>query len=204
MKKTVFLPHEDYRLLTTLWICTIEAIQSKIYYDFFKKRKRISQYWQIFTVNNYYFSFIYRWCQLFGTDSEPTHYKKLMTTNFLTEKLRSIGIEDREDLKNQLLRQFNLTETEHNESREEMKDIRNKYIIHRKHNPKEINNGDLSFPEIEEPLKSVKGLYSILVKILDICPTDQKNNHDLKVAEFEILSIEELINTIKNDIPEIF
>ena len=120
------------------------------YRSLLKYKDEFSQKYWIFVFNNSFDMSILEWCKVFGTDSEPTHWKKLVEEH------------DHDNFREGLLKHINLTDPEWDRYWREVKDYRNNLITHFRKDPKIIR-----YPSLDNIINSTFYYYEWLVKKLE-------------------------------------
>ena len=118
------------------------------YRSLVKYKDDFDQIYWILTFNNFFDLAILEWCKVFGTDSEPTHWKTI--------------VDDHEAFRTGLLSCIGLNESEWNRYWVEVKDYRNNIIAHFKKNPRVQQ-----YPSLDIIINSTFYYYEWLVKALD-------------------------------------
>lgn len=122
-------------------------------------KDEFEQNWWILIYNNFFDIAILEWCKVFGTDSEPTHWKNL--------------IADHDAFRQGLLSALGTDQASYAAYWETMMSYRNELLAHRFTNPSVKN-----YPTLDFALKSSFYYYSILIKMLKRYPDDLKDYYD--------------------------
>lgn len=138
-------------------------------------------YWfQIF--NNFFDVAILEWCKVFGTDSEPTHWKTI--------------VNDHASFRKGLLNCIGLDESRWSKFWQEVKDYRNNNIAHFKKTP------GLQYPSLDVIINSTFYYYNWLLKEMDKRgiiqePEDLEDYYHGCLIQAEVFS-EKAYNSTKN------
>jgi len=122
-------------------------------------KDEFEQNWWILIYNNFFDIAILEWCKVFGTDSEPTHWKNLIT--------------DHDVFRQGLLSALGTDQASYNAYWETVTSYRNKLLAHRTREPSVKN-----YPTLDFALKSSFYYYSILIQMLRSYPDDLKHYYD--------------------------
>ena len=161
--------------------------------------------WFTLTINGYYDLAVYNWGMLFGSKSEPTHYKKLITYDSTARFLSTILTKNEiceQDLYDYLLKSIGVSDAEYKRIHKQILDYRNRYLTHREHAPEEINNGDLIFPQLDNIRKSFESVYLVLVKILQFYPDAPSTTCSYPVCYLSVNSHTEIEDFIEHTFPD--
>ena len=113
------LPAYNYNVFSNVYSILNDIVYYYIAYkelhNEYQKMKGDREVW-VYTCDAYFQMAFLKWCNVFGTDKNDTHWKK-------------IGF-DVNDFKNILLSKINIGEEEWSSYREAVKDFRNNYIAH--------------------------------------------------------------------------
>jgi len=188
------------QMIRILWdgLCCI--YYRKNLYDEYRNKNTGRSDWYAITCNAYLDTAIKDWCQLFGSDKEETHYKKLLNYKNFEDKINQDGRQEnkKEVLKNILLGQAEISENEFNSFWKSSIDYRNKYYIHTVHDPEQIKDGDLSVPTLDIPLKTFSSLYLYLIELIESAKIN--NGHKIYYLKFnDSADLQKMVeNTIYN------
>lgn len=193
-KKTVYIPHTEYRLISAMYELVCDGVFYCMYKSYFDSiaesfnKKTPNHIWFIHTVNAYYDLAVSHWCKVFGSHSEPTHYYNLIETQSLVIKLLEVGIEaaDTEHLKGFLLNGCNLKAEEYDTYHQLTKEYRDRNLVHREHSPDEINDGDLYFPKLDIAKDTFLSLALLLINLAKKFPEvgDEVNSYRFLYGDF--------------------
>lgn len=203
-----FCPHEESRILNQMLNITGNGIQYIYYkklFDNLTDRVLIENHdWFILTINGYYDLAVYNWSMLFGSYSEPTHYKKLIEYKSISKylcQILSCSEINKETLHDYLLTCIGLNEAEYKKVHKKIKDYRNKYLAHRVHHPSEINDASLLFPELNVIKIALESLYLLLIKIIKYFPDNPDKNNNYHVPYLLLNSYEDIEEFAKLTFP---
>ena len=118
------------------------------YRSMVKYKDDFNQNYWIHIFNNFFDLAILEWCKVFGTDSEPTHWKTL--------------VDDHESFRKGRLKHMGLTESEWESYWTKAKNYRNNIITHFRKNPNKVKN----YPALDNIITSACYYYGWLVKAL--------------------------------------
>lgn len=203
-RKTVYLPHEEFRLLSQMNLIACEGIHNILYFRFFKKLNFPEKYttWLTCTLNSYFYISVSRWCMLFGTYSEPTHYRELLKSPIISLKLKEKTTDEitEVDLRSYLLTRANIQKDDYETYHQKMLNYRNTFSIHRYHSPEKIKEGDIVHPELETAKSSFLSITSILLEVLNTFPQNSDSVNNSKYV-YDDFSPQEIIDSINNNLP---
>ena len=198
---------EQARLINVMRIVVTECLAHIAYYLTIKNidYSLKEQDWFNYTRNAYYDLTIGNWCKLFGANSEPTHYHKLIEKKYaLRPILEQLGINPvtKENLKNFILSEMQVSKKDFDEFWEKTRDYRNRALIHHVHDPAQINDGDLDYPEIEIILKTAYPLFKNINIIAAAFPKKQDTANHYKVMYYNFANKNELFDYFKQTFPQ--
>ena len=208
-KKTVFLPHVEYRLISALYGLACDGIHYCLYKEYFDSIENEFtadshlRVWHRHTVNAYYDIAIINWCKLFGAYSEPTHYQRLLTTHALKTKLAEISIvpPDKEKLKFILLENTGVLVNEFDQYHQLTKDYRDRNLIHRENSPRKINDGDLYYPHLTTAKETFISLTLVLIKLSRKFPAMQDGVNFYKFIYDDFDNKKQICDLINKSMP---
>ncbi|HAT9402036.1 hypothetical protein SDC32_11690 [Legionella pneumophila serogroup 8] len=205
-----FCPLEESRILSQMINITGNGIQYIYYkklFDTLADKVLVENHdWFMLTVNGYYDLAVYNWSMLFGSHSEPTHYKKLIEYKNISEylsKILSCSEVNKKNLQDYILNCMGLTEKEYKKIHRKIKDYRDRYLAHREHHPSKINNDDLVFPETNVIKKALESLYLLLIKIIKYFPNTPDKNNNRYVSYLLLNSYEDIEEFAKLTFPKL-
>lgn len=191
-KTIYYLPHDEYRLISAMYDITTDGLYSAYYKrylddqrEFIKSQPRLIV-WYNRTRNAYYDQAISNWCKIFGSWSEPTHYYKLLEIPLFVTKLKEIfNIKEKNDLKHMIVNNVNMEEFKLYHSK--TKDYRDRYLIHREHSPKQIEDDELGYPNLDVPIKTFCSIALFLIRLTKSFPQEKldSNQYALIMDNFE-------------------
>ncbi len=205
--KIVYLSHTEYRLLSQMYDLCKEGIYYSHYNKFFENvdERKIGYNWTIYTCNAYYDLTVIKWCNLFGSYKEPTHYRMLSSTEDLKESLTKLKVTKpfRSKLKISLLSNIKLDINKYDIYHRKALKYRNKNLIHRENSPLKIKNHEISYPNIDVMMKSFKWLYFFIVDILETFPNEMNAKNCYKF-QYKWIKHEKFDEIVNEDMPNFF
>lgn len=143
---------------------------------------------------------------LFGTDSEPTHYSKLLAEEKIAEKLSTLSHSpniDRNALRTVILNSANISLEEYDAYWTRTTSYRNQSLIHREHHPNKIRNRELQYPILDPAKQTLMSLYILLIKLARTYPNepDQHNVYPVEfISEDSIDKLESYLQSVNPNI----
>lgn len=136
--KAYYLTLDEYNYLHCILLILLEGIANCVFHGITKnireQRNKDTDFWYIYTENAYQTVIIKNWNQLFGTNSEQTHYKKLLNIGYIAQYLEldpmTNNTRDGKTLKLTLLKLANMTIDEFDEYWDHMNNYRKMFLIH--------------------------------------------------------------------------
>lgn len=203
MKKIIKpLPQYESRLFKEIYEICFDGVSCILYkneLEQYRKECEESKYrdWYHFTRNAYYDEAVLRWCMLFGSCREPTHYLNLLDTESIKSILEKLNLDSKSKLREYVLRKMRISLDDYKVYHEGVKSYRDRNLVHREFSPLKINDGDLSYPRCDIPEKAFSSLIDLLraigSKILNV------NEHS-EIFYYDCES-EDLKKILKDNIP---
>lgn len=120
-----------------------------------------------FTQNCYGAVCIIHWCQIFGSQREPTHYSKLFADGMVAQMTREI-------VKERLRTSIGMNKSQYCSFWKSVTDARNKFFVHYEFGAKDRP----IFPDIDQLLKTCLEMRDIVREILDQESSQEQNQLD--------------------------
>lgn len=132
------------------------------------------------------------WCQIFGSDSEPTHYSRLFAENTMLPVSRN-------DVATRLRQATGMTGSAYKEFWQGIKDARDKFFVHN-----EFDTEDRpSFPDLDLMAKVCLEMRMVLHEILDACTSEDVKFQKRIVHWISHFTNDVFLKDVEGDLPQL-